>query len=81
MASDTATRDSRLRVSGVRSLDHIQASVRSEPKRNPGRHRIRMHVPSSKIGRAYHLGLAWGIILFVSGVAGAFLAFYFSKGR
>lgn len=81
MATDTATRRSGLRVDGIRSLDHLEAGVRYNTQRGPGRHRVRVHVPSSKVRSTYDIVRAWAIIGISSGSGGALAAILSSRGH
>lgn len=81
MAADTATRNSGLRPDGFRRLDHLEAGVCVYPKRSPGSHRVRMHVPSSPVRSTYDIVRAWTVIVTTSGAGGALLAILSSRGH
>lgn len=81
MAADTATRNPGLRPDGFRRLDHLEAGVCSNAERLPGRHRVRMHVPSSPVRSTYDIVRAWAVVVTTSGAGGALLAILSSRGH
>ena len=81
MAADTAARHPRLRVSDIRSLDNLEAGVRGDAKPLVGRHRIRVHVPCSKVRSTYDIVRSWAIIGVTSSSFGAALALFEIRGH
>jgi len=80
VATDTATHYSGLRPDRVRSLDHLEAGVCATPERLPGRHRVRVHVPSCEVRSTYDIVRSWAIVGVSSGSFGAFLALLQARG-
>jgi hypothetical protein len=81
VATDTATRHSGLCLDGFRRLDHLETGVRSNAKRSPGSHRVRVHVPGGKIRSTYDIVRSWAIIGVISGSGGALLAVLEARGH
>lgn len=81
MATDTATHRPGLRTDGFRRLDHLETGVCADPKRVPGAHRVRVHVPRSTVRSTYNLVRSWAIVGLSSGSTGAIFAILSIKGR
>jgi len=76
VAVNTTSPHRDVRFDGVRRMDHLEAGVRDKPKRVPGAHRVRVHVPSSKVRSTYDLVRAWTVVALTSGTGGVVVAIF-----
>lgn len=80
VAAHPATDYPGLRHDGVRRVDHLEAGVHNNPKRIPGAHRVRVHVPSGTVRSTYHLVHSWAIITIASGAGGVVAGILTARG-
>lgn len=73
MAFDAVANSPGLPHDGVRRLDHIQTSVRGQPKRLLADSRSRVHGSGRKVRDNYDLVRSWAIVAVASPAAGAAL--------
>lgn len=66
MAYDRAAKLPRHYSHGLRSLDHLEASVRAKPERLPGHYRLRVHGAIRKGGDHRDSIRAWAILAVAS---------------